>query len=202
MKHREDMISECFLSLVNRLVEIIKISYANEKLKKNKDKFYVFLNSNFSKSSKLTTRKFFCSHFHSITFRLFCLRSIIPEQDETNFGDLQQISLRSSYRQTAYVIDMIRFNAQQMFHAKQNSFRKQDSSIGHQEYFFLKNGGIHHFHRNSYSKILPCFKHICKEYRLHGVWIKCLLVETWKWNVSFRCEGKPTTKVGSHSLVV
>ena len=42
------------------------------KSQETKDKFYVFINSYFSsqhkaKSSKLTTRKFFCSHFHSIT---------------------------------------------------------------------------------------------------------------------------------------
>ena len=52
---------------------------------------------------------------------------------------------------------------------------------------YQKNGRIHHFHRNSYSKILSYFNHIQKEYRLHGVSTKCLVVETLKQNQFHDC---------------
>ena len=100
MKHREGKISECFLNLVNSLVEITQISYASEKSRNQRQilrlynqcfLFATLSKSIFSKPSKMTTRKFFGSHFQSITihipetFRLFCLRSIIPEQEERSF---------------------------------------------------------------------------------------------------------------------
>ena len=164
MKHREGKISECFLNLVNSLVEIIQISYASEKSRNQRQILRLFnqcflfatlSKSIFSKPSKMTTRKFFGSHFHSITihipetFRLFCLRSIIPEQEERSFGDLRQISLRTSNRQAKYVIDnaMLRFNAQQKFQAKQNSFRKQDSAISHQAKLLEKRGNSTFAHK-------------------------------------------------------
>lgn len=47
---------------------------------------------------KLTARKFYGNHFHSITVhvpetaRLFSLKSIVPEQEERTFGTLRRLS--------------------------------------------------------------------------------------------------------------
>lgn len=47
---------------------------------------------------KLTARKFYGNHFHSITVnvpetaRLFSLKSIVPEQEERTFGTLGRLS--------------------------------------------------------------------------------------------------------------
>lgn len=60
-------------------------------------------------SKKMTSRKFYGCHFHGLTvhalqtYRLFCLLSLIPEQEERSFGDLRPISLRTSSRQCGKV---------------------------------------------------------------------------------------------------
>lgn len=69
----------------------------------------------------MTSRKFYGSHFHSLTthaaevYRIMSLRSIIPEQEERGFGDLRRISENTSNRKLSYIIDnaVMRFNAQQ-----------------------------------------------------------------------------------------
>ena len=86
----------------------------------------------------MTARKFFGCHFHSLvihapqTFRMFCLRSLIPEQEERSFGDLRLISLRTSSRQCGKIIDnaVLWYNMQQS--EQRNSYRKQESIINHQ----------------------------------------------------------------------
>lgn len=91
-----------------------------------------------SRHSQMTARKFFGCHFHSLTihapqtFRIFCLHSLIPEQEERSFGDLRLISLRTSSRQCGKIIDnaVLRYNMQQS--EQRNSYRKQESIISHQ----------------------------------------------------------------------
>lgn len=107
-------IEQKFLSLDNSLIEIIQINYSNfsNRNPRNIPRLYnqcftfAILSRNiFENPAKLTSRKFFGSHFHSTTVhlpetnRLFCLRSIIPEQEERSFGDIRRISLQTTNRQ-------------------------------------------------------------------------------------------------------
>lgn len=88
----------------------------------------------------MTARKFYGSHFHSLTVyapqtnRMFCLRSIIPEQEERSFGDLRNISLQTSNRQCGKVIDnaMLRFINHQKNENKVDYTKIQESIISHQ----------------------------------------------------------------------
>lgn len=88
----------------------------------------------------MTARKFYGCHFHSLTvhapetYRLVCLRSLIPEQEERTFGDLRSISLNTANRQCGKIIDnaVLRYNAQQMSGTKKDYVRHQESIISHQ----------------------------------------------------------------------
>lgn len=57
------------------------------------------------------SKKILCSRFQSLTvyvpetYRLVCLRSLIPEQEERSFGDLRSISLNRANRQCGKIID-------------------------------------------------------------------------------------------------
>lgn len=66
-------------------------------------------------------------------YRVFCLRSVIPEQEERGFGDLRRISENTSNRQAEYVIDnaVMRFNAQQNDEHREDAFSIQESVISH-----------------------------------------------------------------------
>ncbi|CAC5383150.1 unnamed protein product [Mytilus coruscus] len=83
----------------------------------------------------MSKRKFFGSHFHSVTvhlpecLRIFNLRSIVTEQEERIFGDLRRISENTTHRQAQYICDnaMLRFNSQQA--AKTDYFTIQESVI-------------------------------------------------------------------------
>ena len=68
------------------------------------------------------------------TYRLVCLRSLVPEEEERSFGDLRPISKNTSNRQPSHVIDnaVLRFRAQQKYHEKQNSFQRQESIVSQQ----------------------------------------------------------------------
>lgn len=85
----------------------------------------------------MTTRKFFGCHFHSLvvhapeTFRLICLRSIVPEEEERSFGDLRSISLNTANRQCGKIIDnaVLRYKAQQMDETRKDYVRRKESVI-------------------------------------------------------------------------
>ncbi|CAC5424975.1 unnamed protein product [Mytilus coruscus] len=88
----------------------------------------------------MTARKFFGSHFQSITihlaeaFRIFSLRSILTEEQGRCFGDLRRISRDTTTRQLGNIAEncIVRFNYQQKEGNKQNSFHMQDSFISKQ----------------------------------------------------------------------
>ncbi|CAG2195361.1 unnamed protein product [Mytilus edulis] len=67
-------------------------------------------------------------------YRLFCLRSLLPENQERTFGDLRSISVRTSNRQAKYVVDncVLRFLAKQDSEDQIDSFEHQDSAISQQ----------------------------------------------------------------------
>ncbi|CAG2227271.1 RELA [Mytilus edulis] len=89
---------------------------------------------------KMTTRKFFGSHFHRITihlaeaFIIFSLRSILTEEQERCFGDLRRISRNTTNRQPGNIAEncIVRFNYQQKEGNKQNFFHMLDSFISKQ----------------------------------------------------------------------
>lgn len=88
------------------------------------------------KSTKDDIKKFYGCHFHSLmvqSYGFFCLRSLVPEEEERAFGDLRRISLNTSNRQCGKVIDsaILRYNAQNHGH-RTDSYRKQESSISQQ----------------------------------------------------------------------
>ncbi|XP_076075770.1 uncharacterized protein LOC143046498 [Mytilus galloprovincialis] len=83
----------------------------------------------------MSSRKFFGSHFHSVSIhlaevqRIFNLRSLVTEQEERCFGDLRRISENTSNRQPKTVCDnaVLRFTCQQS--SKQDSIYIQESII-------------------------------------------------------------------------
>ena len=148
-KHSEKKISEDILHLCIFLVEIISICYSPYDQRTPKKilrlynicfQFSVLLRSIVGFPKKMTSRKFYGCHFHSLTvhapetFRLVCLRSLIPEQEERSFGDLRSISLHTANRQCGKVIDnaVLRYNAQQTYSNKKDYARHQDSMTSRQ----------------------------------------------------------------------
>lgn len=67
------------------------------------------------------------------TYRIFCLRSLVPEQEERSLGNLRRISLNTSNRQCGKVKEnaILRFNAQQQTE-RGESYRKQETIISQQ----------------------------------------------------------------------
>lgn len=147
-KFTANSISKDIFLLCNSLVEIISICYSHYKERSPKSilRLYnqCFLFSTLCKTvignpNKVTLRKFYGCHFHCLTvhapqiFRIFCLRSLIPEQQERSFGDMRRISLNTSNRQCGKIIDnaIVRFNAQQQQN-RFSSYKKQESTITQQ----------------------------------------------------------------------
>ena len=147
-KYSENVISKDILLLCTSLVEIISLCYSHYQQRSPKTILRLynqsFLFSTLSKKiigipKKMTARKFYGCHFHSLTvyapqtFRIFCLRSLIPEQEERSFGDMRRISLNTSNRQCGKIIEnaVMRFRAQQQ-EDRGDSYRKQESAISQQ----------------------------------------------------------------------
>ena len=147
-KFAEKKIAPEILQLCTSLVDIISICYSHYSERTPK-KILRLYNQSFSFSylcrsiignpQKMTARKFYGCHFHCMTvhapqtYRIFCLRSLIPEQEERSFGDLRRISLNTSNRQCGKVIEnaILRFNAQQRTD-RGDSYRKQETMISQQ----------------------------------------------------------------------
>uniref|UniRef100_A0A8W8L0T5 Uncharacterized protein n=1 Tax=Magallana gigas TaxID=29159 RepID=A0A8W8L0T5_MAGGI len=147
-KFTENGIPKEILLLCTSLVEMISICYSHHhqmtpktilRLYNQSFLFSVLCKTVIGTPKKMTTRKFYGCHFHSMTvhapqtFRIFCLRSLIPEQEERSFGDMRRISLNTSSRQCGKIIDnaIVRFNAQQQSDRGDN-YRRQESAISQQ----------------------------------------------------------------------
>lgn len=111
---------------------------------------------------KLTTRKFYGNHFHSITIhlpetaRLFCLKSIVPEQEERSFGTLRRISENTTNRQPKFVVDnaMLSMKFQTSLNNPTETIAKQNSTVSKQVKLLpAKNGQYYNHHC---SKNFPC----------------------------------------------
>lgn len=148
-QHLEGKIPKDIVNMCTSLVEIISICYSQHSQRTPKIilrlhnqcfQFSILCKRIIGVPKKMTSRKFYGCHFHSLTvhapqtYRLFCLRPLIPEQEERSFGDLRSISLRTSSRQCGKVIDnaVLRYNMQQQSEKRNCSFKQQESIISHQ----------------------------------------------------------------------
>ncbi|XP_062602067.1 uncharacterized protein LOC134263700, partial [Saccostrea cucullata] len=156
-KHSEGKVSEQVVDLCNSLTDIISIAYSKEGAR-NPQQILRLYNQTFifghlckaviGNPIKMSSRKFYGSHFHSLVthapeiYRLFCLRSILAENEERSFGTLRSISLNTSDRKPEHVIKnaIIRYNAQQNTPVKPDSFQHQDSIISKQSKFLPTRG--------------------------------------------------------------
>lgn len=148
-KYEEGKITESIPNLVNSLVDIVTICYSDYDTRSPKqllrlyNQCFVFgllCKSVIGNPQKLTTRKFYGNHFHSITIhvpetaRLFCLKSIVPEQEERSFGTLRRISENTTNRQPKFVVDnaMLRMKFQTSLNNPTETIAKQNSTVSKQ----------------------------------------------------------------------
>ncbi|CAC5356745.1 unnamed protein product [Mytilus coruscus] len=137
------------MELINSLIDIVHICYSPYESRTPKSilrlhnqcfKFGIIGRIVFGIPTKMTTRKFFGSHFHSLTthasetYRIFNLKSIVTEQEERCFWDLRRVSESTTNRQAGHIVDnaIMRITTQQQLVYKQNSFTIQDSCISKQ----------------------------------------------------------------------
>ena len=112
-KYQEGVLNYDIPALCTALTEIIRICYSTEDERSPKQvlrlynqcfQFGLLVTHVIEKPVKLSARKFFGIHFHSLVihfpeiYHLFCLRSLIPEDEERTFGDLRSISEKTSNR--------------------------------------------------------------------------------------------------------
>ena len=132
MKHDEGKISESILELSNALIDIIGIAYSPESKWCSREilrlfnacfKCGVIAKTVFGSPKKMTMRKYFGSHFHSIVsylpviYRIFDTNTILTEQEERGFEDIRSISERTTNRKSRQIIEncIIRFNVMLIF---------------------------------------------------------------------------------------
>lgn len=137
------------LTICNTLVDIIHICYspARERSQKMILRMYnqcflfsVLVMHVIGTPKKVSSRKFYGAHFHSMVthfpemYRIFCLRSLIPEDEERTFGNLRSLAERTTNRQASYVVDtcMLRYLARENKNERFESFSKQESIISKQ----------------------------------------------------------------------
>ncbi|CAC5415964.1 unnamed protein product [Mytilus coruscus] len=136
-------ISSDISQLINSLVEIINIAYSSVERRTPRQilRLYnqTFLFAVLSKSIigipvKMTQRKFYGSHFHSLVvhlpeiYRIINTKSILAEQEERTFGSLRRLAEGTTNRKPGCIVDntILRFNCQQTEN-RICSFSKQNS---------------------------------------------------------------------------
>jgi hypothetical protein len=140
-KYEEGVLNYDIPALCTALTEIIRICYSTEDERSPKQvlrlynqcfQFGLLVTHVIEKPVKLSARKFFGIHFHSLVihfpeiYHLFCLRSLIPEDEERTFGDLRSISEKTSNRQAPLVVDncMLRYLAKEKRNDRSENFKK------------------------------------------------------------------------------
>ena len=148
-KFEEGKLEENIPKLVNSLVDIVTICYSDYATRSQKQLlrlynqcflFGLLCKTVIGNPQKLTLRKFYGNHFHSITVhvpetaRIFCLKSIVPEQEERSFGTLRRISENTTNRQRKFVVDnaMLRIQFQTSQIDPTQTINKQHSAISKQ----------------------------------------------------------------------
>ncbi|CAG2231598.1 unnamed protein product [Mytilus edulis] len=94
---------------------------------------------------KMTQRKFYGSHFHSLVvhlpeiYRIINTKSILAEQEERTFGSLRRLAEGTTNRKPGWIVDntILRFNCQQTDN-RICSFSKQNSVISQQSKLLSK----------------------------------------------------------------
>jgi hypothetical protein len=136
-------------AICTALTEIIRICYSTEDERSPKQvlrlynqcfQFGLLVTHVIEKPVKLSVRKFFVIHFHSLVihfpeiYHLFCLQSLMPEDEERTFGDLRSVSEKTSNRQAPLVVDncMLRYLAKEKRNDRSENFKKQESMISKQ----------------------------------------------------------------------
>jgi hypothetical protein len=149
MKYEEGKLDENIPKLINSLVDIVTICYSDYSTRSPKQllrlhnqcfMFGFLCKLVIGNPKKLTTRKFYGNHFHSITIhvpetaRMICLKSIVPEQEERSFGTLRRISENTTNRQPKYIVDnaMLRIQFQSTSSDPSETVAKQNSTISKQ----------------------------------------------------------------------
>ncbi|XP_071138708.1 uncharacterized protein [Mytilus edulis] len=148
-EQQHNKISEDTVNLIQVLVEIINIAYSSEEKRSPRQilrlynltfLFGVLTKSVIGTPVKITTRKLYGCHFHSLVvhlpevYRIINTKSILCEQEERSFGSLRRIAETTTNRKPGWIIDntIIRYNAQQKSDDRCDSFAKQDSTISRQ----------------------------------------------------------------------
>ncbi|CAC5364623.1 unnamed protein product [Mytilus coruscus] len=143
-EQQHDKISEDTVELIQVLVEIINIAYSSDEKRSPRQilrlynltfLFGVLTKSVIGTPVKITTRKLYGCHFHSLVvhlpevYRIVNTKSILCEQEERSFGSLRRIAVTTTNRKPGWIIDntIIRYNAQQNSDDRSDSFAKQDS---------------------------------------------------------------------------
>lgn len=178
---------------MNSLVDIVTICYSDYDTRSTKqllrlyNQCFVFgllCKSVIGNPQKLTTRKFYGNHFHSITIhvpetaRLFCLKSIVPEQEARFFGTLRRISENTTNRQPKFVVDnaMLRMKFQTSLNNPTETIAKQNSTVSKQAKL-LPAKKRDSTTINTAQKISPAYSKSLGTYcRLCSSWKKCLVV--------------------------
>ncbi|VDH92251.1 Hypothetical predicted protein, partial [Mytilus galloprovincialis] len=155
IKKNEGKLPGEFVQLITSLVDIINIAYSGYEQRSPRQllRLYnqTFLFGTLCKKVignpvKMTNRKFYGAHFHSISthlaelYRIINTKSVLTEQEERSFGDLRRISAGTSNRKPGWIVDnaVIRFMAQQNTSNRVNSFVHQDSTIKRQASLLTK----------------------------------------------------------------
>ena len=117
--HSKSQVDKNILVLSQAFAEISEIAYARDSFRTPRSilRYHnlTFLIGTLMKKivpvpKKLSSAKYFGAHFHSITvhsallYRLFCLKSLIPEAEEATFHTLRQITLNSSDKKPDHII--------------------------------------------------------------------------------------------------
>ena len=136
-------------TLIQCLCEISQICYSNYEKRNPRQilrhfnltfKFHTLSRSVIGIPKKLTQRKFYGTHFHTLTidcpeiYRILCLKSIIPEYEERTFGDIRSLTISSSNRHPQHIIGnaILRLHGQEQLHQSRDSVKLQDSMISKQ----------------------------------------------------------------------
>lgn len=142
----DDKISNDIVKMVSSMVEIIHIAYSPEEKRSPRQVlrlfnitflFGVLAKSVIANPVKMTQRKFYGNHFHSIvthlaeTYRIMNTKSVLTEDEERSFGLLRRISETTSNRKPGDVIDnaIIRYNCQSQADDRLDSLKKQECEI-------------------------------------------------------------------------
>ncbi|XP_069103113.1 LOW QUALITY PROTEIN: uncharacterized protein [Argopecten irradians] len=144
---KSNQIDHYIVEMVECLVEMTEICYSTDNKRNPRQvlrlynlsfKFFVLCRSVFCNIKTMSKRRFFGSHFHSITchtaemYRVVCLRSILAEKEERMFGEIRTLTKTTSNQHPSNIIGNAILRNQARKHQPNQSFNHQDSAISKQ----------------------------------------------------------------------